>query len=114
MRTHRVNQFKSLGCRVIDVSNGPQALELIHSHPNIDLLFTDIVMPGGLNGRQLADAAKQIRADLTVLFTSGYTENAIVHHGRLDKGVHSLSRHYRRQEMAEKVRKVLDEGAPEI
>ena len=110
VRSNLINQLISLGYRVTDASNGPQALELIRRHPNIDLLFTDIVMPGGLNGRQLADAAKQIRPDLKVLFTSGYTENAIVHHGRLDKGVHLLSKPYRRQEVAEKVRKVLDEG----
>lgn len=111
VRTNLINQLMSLGYRVTDAHNGPQALDLIRRHPNIDLLFTDIVMPGGLNGRQLADAAKQIRPDLKVLFTSGYTENAIVHHGRLDKGVHLLSKPYRRQEVAEKVRKVLDEGA---
>jgi len=111
VRTNLINQLTSLGYRVTDASNGPQALELIRRHPNIDLLFTDIVMPRGLNGRQLADAAKEIRPELKVLFTSGYTENAIVHHGRLDKGVHLLSKPYRRQEVAEKVRKVLDEGA---
>jgi PAS domain S-box-containing protein len=111
VRSHLITQLTSLGYRVSDASNGPDALEQIRRLPDLDLLFTDIVMPGGLNGRQLADAAKTIRPNLKVLFTSGYTENAIVHHGRLDKGVHLLSKPYRRQEVAEKVRKVLDEGA---
>lgn len=74
------------------------------------LLFTDTVMPGTMNGRQLADLARQLRPGIKVLFTSGYTENAIVHHGRLDRGVHLLNKPYRRQELAAKVRKVLDEA----
>ncbi len=65
-------------------------------------------MPGGMNGRQLAEAAAELRPGLKVLFTSGYTENAIVHQGRLDRGVQLLSKPYRREELAAKVRKVLD------
>jgi CheY-like chemotaxis protein len=65
-------------------------------------------MPGGMNGRQLAEAAVKLRPELKVLFTSGYTENAIVHQGRLDRGVQLLSKPYRREELAAKVRKVLD------
>jgi CheY-like chemotaxis protein len=65
-------------------------------------------MPGGMDGRQLADAARKLRPDLRVLFTSGYSENAIVHHGRLDKGVELLSKPYRQQTLAAKLRKVLD------
>lgn len=76
--------------------------------PQIDLLFTDVVMPGDMNGRQLADAARVLMPDLKVLFTSGYTEDAIVHNGRLDAGGDVLSKPYRRQEMAIKVRRVLD------
>jgi YesN/AraC family two-component response regulator len=80
----------------------------------IDLLFTDVVMPGPLNGRKLADAAKKIDPDLRVLFTSGYTENAIVHHGQLDPGVELLSKPYTREELGAKLRRVLDArpGAP--
>ena len=74
---------------------------------DIDLLFTDVIMPGGLNGPQLAAAARSARPGLPVLYTSGYTENAIVHHGRLDPGVHLLNKPYRRNELACKIRQVL-------
>ena len=66
-------------------------------------------MPGGVNGRQLAEQALALCPTLKILYTSGYTENAIVHHGRLDRGVNLLSKPYRRNELANKVRKVLDE-----
>ncbi|MBX3492116.1 MAG: PAS domain S-box protein [Parvibaculum sp.] len=108
VREYVLEQLQLLGYRVIVANDGPQALDALRQITDIDLLFTDVVMPGGMNGRQLADAAKALRPGLKVLFTSGYTENAIVHHGRLDRGVHLLSKPYRRQELAMKIRKVLD------
>ena len=108
VREHLVAQLRDLGYRVTDASSGPEAYEIIKRMDDIDLLFTDVVMPGGMNGRQLADAALKLRPGLKVLFTSGYTENAIIHHGRLDAGVLLLSKPYRRQEMAAKVRKALE------
>ncbi len=108
VREHLVAQLRDLGYRVTDASSGPEAYEIIKRIEDIDLLFTDVVMPGGMNGRQLADAALKLRPGLKVLYTSGYTENAIIHHGRLDPGVHLLSKPYRRQEMAVKVRKALE------
>lgn len=110
VRQHLSTQLKYLGYRVLNASNGPKALTIIAEHPEIDLLFTDVVMPGGMNGRELADKAKVLRPNLKVLFTSGYTENAIVHQGRLDAGVELLHKPYRRQQMSVKVRKVLDRG----
>ncbi|HQS99407.1 MAG: hypothetical protein B7Y26_08445 [Hydrogenophilales bacterium 16-64-46] len=110
VRTSLVGQLEGLGYRVTAAENGPQALALIQATADFDLLFTDVVMPGGMSGRVLADAARAARPGLKVLFTSGYTENAIVHHGRLDRGVHLLSKPYRRQDMAAKVRRVLDEA----
>jgi signal transduction histidine kinase len=101
------DQLLSLGYQVIEARDGPEALRVVQSRPDIDLLLTDIVMPGGMNGRQLADAARAQRPDLKVLFSSGYTENAIVHHGRLDPGVHLLNKPYRRIDLARKVRLVL-------
>ncbi|HEX7775433.1 MAG TPA: PAS domain S-box protein [Parvibaculum sp.] len=110
VRTYVEGQLVSLGYNVVPAVNGVGALEIIRARDDIDLLFTDVVMPGGLNGPQLAAEAKKVRPGLRVLFTSGYTENAIVHHGRLDRGVHLLSKPYRRAELAAKVRFVLSAG----
>ncbi|WP_404296239.1 PAS domain-containing protein [Halomonas sp.] len=110
VRRHVSTLLQGLGYRVASAASGHQALDIIENHEDIDLLFTDVVMPGGINGRQLADRASVLRPDLKILFTSGYTENAIVHHGRLDPGVQLLSKPYRRQELAAKVRKVLSEA----
>ena len=108
VREHVVMQLRALGYPVTGVESGLKALEVLRETPDIGLLFTDVVMPGGMNGRELAQAARLLRPDLPVLFTSGYTENAIVHHGRLDRGVSLLSKPYRRQELAAKVRQVLN------
>ena len=70
----------------------------------VDLLFTDIIMPGGLNGRQLATEAQKRRPGLKVLYTSGYTENAIVHHGRLDAGLLLLPKPYVSSNLARMIR----------
>jgi CheY-like chemotaxis protein len=103
-----LSQLKSLGYHVLEARNGVQALEILAQGDPIDLLFTDVVMPGGISGRQLADAARQRRPNLKVLFTSGYTEDAIVHHGRLDPGVQLLAKPYRRSELARRTRSILD------
>lgn len=108
VREHVVHLLQELGYRVSVAESGAQALEQLAVTPDIDLLFTDVVMPGGMSGRQLADEAVHRYPGLKVLYTSGYTENAIVHQGRLDNGVHLLSKPYRRQQLAFKVRKVLD------
>ncbi len=101
-------QLRSLGYRVTAVMSGQDALKALKENSDIDLLFTDIIMPGGMNGRELADQALGIYPSLKVLYTSGYTENAIVHHGRLNAGLELLSKPYSRLELATKVRKVLD------
>ncbi|MEA2996799.1 MAG: hypothetical protein QOG74_2348, partial [Alphaproteobacteria bacterium] len=74
----------------------------------IDLLFTDVVMPGGMNGRALADEAVRRQPGLRVLFTTGYTRNAIVHHGRLDPGVEMIGKPFTYQELGTRIRAVLD------
>jgi PAS domain S-box-containing protein len=104
------NQLLVLGYKVLTASNAEEALKILRSDEAIDLLFTDIVMPGDLNGRQLADEAQKLRPGLKILYTSGYTENAIVHHGRLDPGVQLLSKPYRRNELAQKIRNVLNDA----
>ncbi|MGE6698501.1 PAS domain-containing protein [Hyphomonas sp. NPDC076900] len=108
VREHLANQLAGLGYRVLQAASGPEAIGVLWETAEVDLLLTDIVMPGGMNGRELAERACHFRPGLKVLFTSGYTENAIVHHGRLDPGVELLSKPYRRKELAAKVRKVLD------
>lgn len=110
VRRYAREQLTSLGYRVMEAVNGPDALETLRAHEDVDLLFTDVVMPGGMSGRALADEARKLRPGLKVLYTSGYTENAIVHHGRLDPGVRLLSKPYRRQTLARHVRAALDEG----
>jgi CheY-like chemotaxis protein len=108
VRTYVMAQVKSLGYRTYSATNAAEALALIDSDTPIDLLFTDVVMPGGMNGRQLADEARMRRPKLKVLFTSGYTENAIVHHGRLDPGVLLLAKPYRKLQLAQMIRIALD------
>jgi signal transduction histidine kinase/CheY-like chemotaxis protein len=100
-------ELRALGYRVLDAACGADALRIIEGGEAIDLLFTDVVMPGGLSGRQLADAAQVLRPGLPVVYTSGYTENAIVHHGRLDAGVMLLAKPYRRADLARAIRSAL-------
>ncbi|MEI4261121.1 ATP-binding protein [Roseovarius sp. D0-M9] len=108
VREHVRANLLGLGYRVVEAENGPQAMEILEQTRDLDLLFTDVVLSGGMNGRELADAAKTRRPALKVLFTSGYSEDAIVHHGRLDPEVELLSKPYRHTQLAEKLRKVLD------
>jgi PAS domain S-box-containing protein len=107
VRLYVVSQLRDLGYRVIHAPNGLEAERVLNGGAPIDLLLTDVVMPGGMTGRDLAERAARIRPGLKVLFTSGYTENAIVHHGRLDPDVNFLPKPYRRHELARKVREAL-------
>jgi PAS domain S-box-containing protein len=107
VRRYARNQLAGLGYRVLEAADGPQALALVEAHEDIDLLFTDVVMPGGMSGRELADQVQQQRPDMRVLFTSGYTENAIVHQGRLDAGVQLLSKPYRREDLLRRINEAL-------
>ena len=88
-----------------------EALAMIDAGATPDLLFTDIIMPGGMNGRQLAEEALRRRPALKVLFTSGYTENAMIHQGRLDPGVLLLAKPYRTADLARMTRKALESSA---
>jgi CheY-like chemotaxis protein len=102
-------QLESLGYKVITASNARDALAIIDSGAAFDLLFTDVIMTGSMNGRGLAQEAAKRCAALKVLFTSGYTETAIVHHGRLDPGVLLLAKPYRKSDLARKIRLALSE-----
>jgi len=110
VRSFTVEMLGELGYRVIAAPDGQTALRLLDANRDIVLLFTDVGLPGGMNGRQLADEVRRRRADLKILFTSGYARNAIVHHGRLDPGVELLVKPFTFASLAAKIRRVLDEG----
>jgi signal transduction histidine kinase/CheY-like chemotaxis protein len=109
VRAHVARMLRELGYTVILATNGPEALAIVESNVAFDVLLTDVIMPGGMSGRVLADSAVLRRPGLKVLFMSGYSENAIVHHGRLDPGVQLLRKPYARRELAMKLRRVLDQ-----
>lgn len=96
-----------LGYRVLEASDATSAQSLLESDGAIDLLFTDVVMPGHATGQDLANTARRLRPDLPVLFTSGYVQDVIVHDGRLDEGVLLLEKPYTQRSLAQKVRSVL-------
>jgi signal transduction histidine kinase len=107
VRTFVVDQIQSLGYRTLAAANAAEALVVIGGSTEIDLLFTDMIMPGSMNGRQLADEALRRRASLKILFTSGYSNEAIIHDGRLDTGVLLLAKPYRRSDLARMIRAAL-------
>ncbi len=106
-----VDQLTSLGYRVIATSNGAEALELLRRDEEVDLLFTDVVMPGELAGRALAAKAVEMRPGLKVLFASGYFEGTLVGEGQLETDVQFLPKPYRRQDLARKIEEVLSKAA---
>ena len=107
VREYVVAQIRRLGYETLAARNAAEALETIDGPRRIDLLFTDVIMPGRMNGRQLATEACKRRPGLKVLYTSGYTENAIVHHGRLDAGVLLLAKPYVSSDLARMIRTAL-------
>ncbi len=108
VRAHSVETLRELGYRVIEAHDGPSAIRLLERQTRVDLLFTDVVLPGGMTGAQVAAQACAVRPDLKVLFTTGYARNAIIHHGRLDKGVQLITKPFSYGDLAAKVRDVLD------
>ncbi|MES2184062.1 MAG: PAS domain S-box protein [Pseudomonadota bacterium] len=104
VRTTVIETLAELGYQVLTANDAASALAIIQSGVKIDLLFTDVVMPGPLRSPDLARKAQERFPDIAVLFTSGYTQNAIVHGGQLDPGVELLSKPYTREELARKIR----------
>jgi PAS domain S-box-containing protein len=111
VRTFIMAQLTALGYRAVSAANGPEALRLIEEGLELDLLLTDVVMPGSLNGRQLAAEVVRRRGPTRILFTSGYAENAVMHHGRLDPDVLLLAKPYRKADLARMVRTALERPA---
>ena len=108
VRSFVTSQIQNLGYRTISAGDAAEALGIIDRGTMFDLLFTDVVMPGGMNGRELSEEAARRKPGLKVLFTSGYTQNAMVHHGRLDPGVFLLAKPYRKSDLAHMLRQALD------
>lgn len=105
------DMLDGLGYRVLKAGNASAALGILKAEPSIALLFTDVVMPGPLRSTELAKQAVLLNPGIKVLFTSGYTQDAIVHGGRLDPGVHLLSKPYGRTDLARKLRELLPAGS---
>jgi nitrogen-specific signal transduction histidine kinase/CheY-like chemotaxis protein len=102
-----IAQLGSLGYRTLVAADGATALTLVDQGARFDLLFTDIIMPGGMNGRELAEAVRLRRPGVRVLYTSGYTDDTIIHEGHLDPGVALLQKPYRKSELSQKIRETL-------
>ncbi|MEA3084633.1 MAG: hypothetical protein QOC89_2330 [Paraburkholderia sp.] len=114
VRTTVVEMLSDLGYRVLKAKDAQSALAIVESGVPIDMLFTDVVMPGPLRSTELARKARERLPAIAVLFTSGYTDNAIVHSGRLDEGIELLSKPYTHEALARKVRYVLQTQNPQV
>jgi CheY-like chemotaxis protein len=108
VRQYVITQLVGLGYRAIPAANADEALLLIDQGTACDLLFTDVIMPGSRNGRELAGEVTQRRPGVKVLYTSGYSQSAIIHNGRLDPGVLLLTKPYRRADLAQMIRIALE------
>ena len=107
VRSYSSAVLKELGYRVLEASESEQALAILRGPTRVDLLFTDVVLPGR-SGRVLADLAAELRPGLKILFTTGYSRNAIVHQGRLDAGVQLITKPFTFEQLAARIRDVLD------
>ena len=108
VRTIADQMLSSLGYRVLQAVDGPSALAVLDSTPEIELVLTDVVLPRGMRGTDIAREAKLRRPDIKILYMSGYTENAIIHQGAVDEGVELLSKPFRKAELSRKLRKILE------
>ena len=108
VREHSVASLCELGYRVVEAADGREALRILARRHDIDVMFTDIGLPGGMTGRQLADTARSRRPDLRVVYTTGYARNAIVHGGVLEPGTELLPKPFSFAALAMKIRTVLD------
>jgi CheY-like chemotaxis protein len=110
LREVPVQILRRQGYQVVEAGDGKAAIEHIRGGQPFDLLFTDIVLPGGMTGVEIADAAQRLRPGIKVLYTTGYTQNAVVHNGQFDPGVTLVHKPYRQDELLNKVRALLDSG----
>ena len=111
LRNLVIEVLDDLGYASFQAADGASALEILKSNSRIDLLITDVGLPGGMNGRQLADAARLSRGDLRVLFITGYAENAVINHGHLEPGMQIMTKPFPMDALGTKIR-VMIEGSP--
>ena len=109
LRAYSSGVLRELGYKILEAADAAAAISILNSGILIDLLFTDVVLPDGAHGKIVAEHAKRLRSDTKILFTTGYTRNAIVHNGRLDAGVNLLNKPFTFEALAKKVRTILDE-----
>ncbi|MGO8913251.1 MAG: ATP-binding protein [Bradyrhizobium sp.] len=114
VRSSVIRQLEDLGYRTLAAGTGAEALALVDQGTPFDLLFTDIVMPGGINGAELGREVARRRPGVKILYTSGYSEDGIVHDGRLDPGIVLLGKPYRKLDLARKIREVLGDQAHSV
>jgi CheY-like chemotaxis protein len=100
--------LEEAGYTALDAADGPSGLKILGSDARVDLLVTDVGLPGGINGRQVADAGRKFRPDLNVLFVTGYAENATVGNGQLDPGMHVIAKPFGMIDFANKVREMIE------
>jgi CheY-like chemotaxis protein len=109
VRSFSLDTLSDLGYSVLEARDAQVALRILHAHPEIQLVFVDVGLPG-MNGRELVAAIREVRPAIKALFTSGYTRNAIVQDGRLDPGAELLTKPFTRVQLADHVRRILDEA----
>ena len=102
-----IDVLEELGYRAIEAHDGPAALKVLQSDTRIDLLVTDVGMPGGMNGRQVADAGRAIRPGLKTLFITGYAETAVISHGYLDKGMAVITKPFAMDVLANRIKEMI-------
>ncbi|MGZ2384828.1 ATP-binding protein [Rhizobium leguminosarum] len=108
VRAYSVESLRELGYQILEAKDGPTALQLLAAHGPVNLIFTDVVLPGGMSGADVVARAREMYPEMKALFTTGYSRNAIVHHGRLDKGVNLLTKPFSFEDLAVRIRDVLD------
>ena len=107
IRMMTTERLEDEGYIVLEAANGAKAMQILDSDRPIDLLVTDVGLPGGMNGRQVADAARRVRPELPVLFITGYAEQAVLHHGDLERGMQILTKPFDMEQLNRRVRALL-------
>jgi CheY-like chemotaxis protein len=102
-----VDSLEDLGYRTLEASDGPEGLKVLRSDARIDLLITDVGLPNGMNGRQVADAARALRPGLKVMFVTGYAETAVLSHGHLDPGMQVVTKPFEMNAFAQRIQEFI-------